>query len=283
MSNYRRFIKLVAPGLAAGSGILLYYNVINRDKNHVYARSPPLPLNPSVHKWDANWDRRNPPDLLEEKGIKETDEKYEEELAKLKPKAVRHLFLVRHGQYNTDGHTDEERYLTALGREQAEYAGNRLKEIDFPYTALHKSTMTRAQETGEIILNCLKDKQIPLVTDSDILEEGAPIPPEPPVGHWKPELSQFYQDGPRIEAAFRKHIHRAHPSQTKDSFEIIVCHSNVIRYFICRALQIPPEAWLRFTLHHCSITWLTITPVGRVIVRSVGDSGHIPFSSVTAS
>eukprot|EP00558_Chaetoceros_sp_UNC1202_P007063 CAMPEP_0197243728 /NCGR_PEP_ID=MMETSP1429-20130617/9082_1 /TAXON_ID=49237 /ORGANISM="Chaetoceros sp., Strain UNC1202" /LENGTH=392 /DNA_ID=CAMNT_0042703993 /DNA_START=183 /DNA_END=1358 /DNA_ORIENTATION=- len=26
-------------------------------------------------------------------------------------------------------------------------------------------------------------------------------------------------------------------------FEIIVCHANVIRYFLCRALQIPPEAW----------------------------------------
>ena len=47
-------------------------------------------------------------------------------------------------------------------------------------------------------------------------------------------LKQFYEDGARIEAAFRKHIHRASPSQTEDSYEVIVCHANVIRYFVCR-------------------------------------------------
>ena len=57
MSSYGRFIKLVVPGIAACSGVLLYNNAVNKDKNRVYARSPPLPLSQSVHKWDANWDR----------------------------------------------------------------------------------------------------------------------------------------------------------------------------------------------------------------------------------
>ena len=33
---------------------------------------------------------------------------------------------------------------------------------------------------------------------------------------------------------------------------------NVCRYFVCRALQFPPEAWLRISLKHASITWITI-------------------------
>lgn len=33
----------------------------------------------------------------------------------LKPKSVRHVILIRHGQYNTNGSTDKERYLTPLG------------------------------------------------------------------------------------------------------------------------------------------------------------------------
>ena len=45
---------------------------------------------------------------------------------------------------------------------------------------------------------------------------------------------QFFQDGPRIEAAFRKHIHRADVDQVGNSVEIYVCHANVIRYFVCR-------------------------------------------------
>lgn len=47
-------------------------------------------------------------------------------------------------------------------------------------------------------------------------------------------IQQFFQDGPRIEAAFRKHLHRADVDQVGDSVEIYVCHANVIRYFVCR-------------------------------------------------
>ena len=32
-----------------------------------------------------------------------------------KPTATRHIILIRHGQYNLKGETDEDRYLTELG------------------------------------------------------------------------------------------------------------------------------------------------------------------------
>ena len=44
--------------------------------------------------------------------------------------------------------------------------------------------MTRAVETAEAITEHLPG--IP-VEKCDMLREGAPYPPEPPVGHWKPE------------------------------------------------------------------------------------------------
>lgn len=47
-------------------------------------------------------------------------------------------------------------------------------------------------------------------------------------------LQQYHEDGARIEAAFRRYIHRADPKQKEDSYEVIVCHANVIRYFVCR-------------------------------------------------
>lgn len=49
-----------------------------------------------------------------------------------------------------------------------------------------------------------------------------------------------------------------------------------------RALQFPPEAWLRLSLNHASITWLSITPSGRVILRALGDSGHMPPDIITS-
>lgn len=38
-----------------------------------------------------------------------------EEIEKNKPTAVRNIILIRHGQYNTSGRTDQERILTELG------------------------------------------------------------------------------------------------------------------------------------------------------------------------
>ena len=43
---------------------------------------------------------------------------------------------------------------------------------------------------------------------------------------------------------------------SKYEFEIIVYHTNVIRYFVCRALQLPPEAWLRLCTFNCSLTYI---------------------------
>lgn len=60
-------------------------------------------------------------------------------------------------------------------------------------------------------------------------------------------LQQYHEDGARIEAAFRRYIHRADPKQKEDSYEIIVCHANVIRYFVCRCVLQRPNPKL-FTL-----------------------------------
>lgn len=83
------------------------------------------------------------------------------------------------------------------------------------------------------------------------------------------------EEGARIEAAFRRYFYRASPEQVEDSYEVLVCHGNVIRYFVCRALQFPPEGWLRMSVAHCSLTWMSIRPDGRVILRSLGDTGHM--------
>ena len=150
-------------------------------------------------------------------------------------------------------------------------------EFDLNFTM---STMTRATETAQIIL-----KHFPGVDSKscDLVREGAPCEPVPNViaGLWDPEPNQFFEEGARIEAGFRKYIHRAEPSQKNNSIDVIVCHGNVIRYFVCRALQLPPEAWLRFSVHNASITTLTVTPTGRVSVSGLGESGHLPPDKLT--
>ncbi|MEQ2199834.1 hypothetical protein XENOCAPTIV_013577, partial [Xenoophorus captivus] len=97
-----------------------------------------------------------------------------------KPKATRHILLIRHSQYNLSGNGDTERFLTPLGlnciltvsfntasvyfpaqiffcfclfsgREQAELTGQRLAVLGLKYDVLIHSSMTRATETAHII------------------------------------------------------------------------------------------------------------------------------------
>ena len=124
------------------------------------------------------------------------------------------------------------------------------------------------------------------------------------------------EENPRIEASFRKYFYRSDsiaspfiktkgeennhtnalesnnttdaidllPStQAKHEFEIIVCHANVIRYLTCRALQIPPECWLRFCTFNCSITYFTIRFTGSVMCQMLGDIGHLQYDQSTFS
>lgn len=56
---------------------------------------------------------------------------------------------------------------------------------------------------------------------------------------------------------------------------------NVIRYFVLRALQLPPEAWLRLAVYNASITVLTVSATGRVSLRMLGDVGHLPPEMIT--
>ena len=74
--------------------------------------------------------------------------------------------------------------LTEMGRRQADATGKRLKALKIPFTTIHYSTVVRATETAQIICEAFPD--IP-TKSTDLLREGAPIRPEPPSRHWKPE------------------------------------------------------------------------------------------------
>eukprot|EP00929_Paragymnodinium_shiwhaense_P002221 TRINITY_DN102434_c0_g1_i1.p1 TRINITY_DN102434_c0_g1~~TRINITY_DN102434_c0_g1_i1.p1 ORF type:complete len:408 (-),score=25.77 TRINITY_DN102434_c0_g1_i1:15-1175(-) len=65
------------------------------------------------------------------------------------------------------------------------------------------------------------------------------------------------------------------------TYEIIVCHCNVIRYIVMRALQLPPEAWLRLGGYNTSITEIVVRPTGSCSLVRFGDTGHLPLNMVT--
>ncbi|XP_034398364.1 serine/threonine-protein phosphatase PGAM5, mitochondrial isoform X1 [Cyclopterus lumpus] len=301
--SYRKTLKLMC-GFAGGSAVLVlaaaaageprgYFGELRGEAASRWSRFTVLqaaqpawtPAShtpaPTGHAWDFNWDKRDPSALTNGKKTNApAAEDPSSEQDNSKPKATRNILLIRHSQYNLSGTIDKERILTPLGREQAEFTGERLAALGLKYDVMIHSSMARATETANIISKHLSGLGVDLVS-CDLLREGAPIEPVPPVTHWKPDAVQYHEDGARIEAAFRRYIHRADPKQKEDSYEIIVCHANVIRYFVCRALQFPPEGWLRMGLNNGSITWLTIRPSGRVALRTLGDAGFMPPDKLT--
>jgi serine/threonine-protein phosphatase PGAM5 len=201
-------------------------------------------------------------------------------------RVAHHVLLLRHAQYEMGSHADTERVLTPLGVRQAEMAAARLHFVNgategfyrkFVLDTMVTSGLTRAIQTADIIAPLLPIAKRTVQPD---LNEGRPCLPEPPPSHHA-RYDNKHADGERIERAFRALCTRPPPTQTSDTYEVVVCHANVIRYVVCRALQLPPEAWLRLSLPHSSITHLVFRANGDVSLKALGDAGHLPPHLVT--
>jgi len=87
-------------------------------------------------------------------------------------------------------------------------------------------------------------------------------------------------DSPTNEKKKKNKQKRLKPTH---EFEIVVCHGNVIRFFFLRALQLPPEAWLRLCSFNCSLSYFVVRPTGSVSCRTFGDIGHLGMNEATFS
>ena len=61
-----------------------------------------------------------------------------------------------------------------------------------------------------------------------------------------------------------------------DRNDIIVCHGNVIRYFVTKVLKADPMSWLQMSIGNCSLTIIRILPDGSMKLAAYSDMGHIP-------
>jgi serine/threonine-protein phosphatase PGAM5 len=176
--------------------------------------------------------------------------------------ATRTLILLRHGQYDADPGT-----LTALGREQARHAARYLAAMQFD--AVWASTLPRAKETAAIVVDQLGGQ----VRTTRVLKEGMYSKVE---GYLVPE-SERREDRARADAAYAKFFRKSRVERT----ELLVCHGNLIRYLVCRALKAPIAKWMRMTTSHCGLTRIVIRDTGAVRVVSYNETAHIPIKLVT--
>lgn len=250
------------------------------------------------NNWDTNWDMReeikeelyeDPKDEIIEEINEDLTDEIKQKDEKKKELVNHHIILIRHGQYEqNNGNSDEKRVLTELGREQARITGRRLKELSdakliHPIKYIYYSTMTRATETHNLIMESLLDENILKhnIQPCSMIKEGAVCRPDPKHITWLPTDEDFFKDGVRVHAGFVNHIHRASVDEDANYTTVLVCHGNVIRYYMLKALQLPTNAWLRTSVANSSISMLSISPDGGVSCTNFGDSGHLPANRVT--
>ncbi|MCO5143284.1 MAG: histidine phosphatase family protein [Oligoflexia bacterium] len=172
------------------------------------------------------------------------------------------IILLRHGQYKKNPET-----LTKLGIRQAQLAANRLKEYEIG--RVFSSTMPRAVQTAHLVRAKIGKA---IYQESDFLRECVP-------GFSAEERDAFGDfDDLQLE------LHKVQADKAYESFitgrkkkknSLLVCHGNIIRYLVCKSLNIDTNLWTYMDIYQCGLTILRERK-GRLELESLNDIGHIP-------
>jgi serine/threonine-protein phosphatase PGAM5 len=176
----------------------------------------------------------------------------------------RTIFLLRHGHYETESLG----VLTALGRRQAVAAARFLDGERI--ATVWSSTLPRARETAEIVARALG---VGPVRPTRILREGFFTR----VDGYAIPASERAEDRERAASAWKRFFR---PSRI-DRVDLLVCHGNLIRYFMCRALGAPIARWVKMNTNHCALTRIVVRGTGAVRVVSYNETSHLPRRLVT--
>jgi serine/threonine-protein phosphatase PGAM5 len=180
---------------------------------------------------------------------------------------TRTLLLVRHGHYAPE---DGGR-LTGIGREQAQVTGRWLGGTAGRVDALWSSTLPRARETATIIARSIA--RAPRIRHTGVLREGM----YSKLRGFDVTEEERDEDRARAEQAWARFFR----TSRADRLEIVVCHGNLIRYFVCRALNVPIARWTRMNSSNCAVTRVLVRDTGAIRVVSYNETAHLPPKLVT--
>lgn len=185
--------------------------------------------------------------------------------------APRTIVVVRHGHYLPDPAVDEKigPPLSVLGIAQARLVGARLAGLPGGFDRVLASPMTRAQQTAQVIADDLGTGA--LTTVEDLAECTPPTRRKEITAQMKPE--DLKDCAEQFDRLFETHFK---PAEGRPQQDLMVCHGNVTRYLVTRALGVDTEAWLEMSFGHVSMTTIRIEADGSMKLIAAGDVGHVP-------
>lgn len=192
--------------------------------------------------------------------------------------AARTIVLIRHGYYAPDPAVDERvgPHLAPIGVAQADLVGARLAGLQTRFDAMYVSPMQRARDTAAAIAGNFPGRHFEVV--DDLAECVPPTRRLEITADEKPaDLAACAAQLDRVFARF------FHPSTGHEQADLLVCHGDVIRYLVTRALGVDTKAWLEMSVSNASITKILVEADGRFKVISVGDVGFLPPNMITGA
>ncbi len=194
------------------------------------------------------------------------------------PKAAVEIVLVRHGHYVPDPAADEKLGpgLSPIGVAQARLAGARLHAWPTRFDARYVSPMQRARDTAATIGADLPGQSFTLL--ADLAECTPPTRRAEIMAKEKPE--DLAACKAQLDRVFEAHFR---PADGVQRTALMVCHGNVIRYLVTRALGVDSTAWLEMSVGHASLTRIRVEADGRYKVIAVGDVGHLAPNMLTGA
>lgn len=179
----------------------------------------------------------------------------------------RFIYLIRHGDYvSSEQHFGG--LLTPRGEEQSRCLVEAMQRI--PVDAIYSSNMHRAFQTAEILRDGafpeLKVRRTPLIKERLFpgFRKGKALINEEKEALARQVLDQIW------ERFFR-------PARS-ERHDVLVCHGNLIRALVTRAMNAPVECWINASIANCSITQIICLGDGRRALLSFNERGHLPYA-----
>ena len=186
--------------------------------------------------------------------------------------------LVRHGIYDRDTTATDNRVsngLNALGHEQAKLVGARLAGLPIKMTHIVSSEFLRAAQTADDIAPFLKLTP----TRDGSLNECTPSSYSASLMASEKPADVAACDSVRAVAWNKWFV----PTPDRDTYDVLVCHGNVIRWTLMRVVGADVKNWLNSDSGNCSLTIVAVRTDGSTRLVMYSDVGHIPWAKQTWS
>ncbi len=180
--------------------------------------------------------------------------------------AIRHLYVLRHGDANAFGE------LTDVGRRQAELVGERLSRL--PVDAVWHSPLPRAVHTARIIGGHLPG--VPVREAAELIDHVPEVPEEMP-----PAWAGFFDgfdpaeaaEGTRLADALTDRF--ARPAE-EETHEVLITHGFQVAWLVRHALGAPRSRWLGLGCANTAVTAIEYRDGLDPTLKVYNDLGHLP-------